>query len=200
MNAKVKRLGIYGGTFNPIHHGHLILAREAMELLELHRLLVVPNARSPLRLGEALTPADLRLELVRLALEGEPGMEACDLEIRRGGSSYTVETLETLSEQYPDMELIFLAGADSLDTLDRWVRVEQIVQLARVVILPRPGYSRTRALRELLLRAPHMAGKVEMLETARRVDISSTEIRERMAAGRSIRWLVPDAVAAALCR
>jgi len=198
MNAKVKRLGVYGGTFNPVHHGHLILAREAMELLCLDRLLFVPNARSPLRMHEEPAEPGRRLELVRLAVEGEPGMKVCDLEIRRGGASYTVETLEALSAEYPGVELFFLAGADSLESLDRWVRVERIVQLARVCILPRPGYSRTRALRELARRSPQLAQEVELLQSKRRIDISATEIRERLAAGKSIRWLVPEGVARAL--
>lgn len=194
MNAKVTRLGIYGGTFNPVHHGHLILAREAMELLELDRLLLVPNVRSPLRMGEELASPEQRLELLRLALRDEPGMEASDVEIRRGGPSYTVDTLEAMAGEFPDAERFFLAGADSLDTLDRWVRVERIVELARVVILPRPGCSRTRALAELISRRPELEGTVELLQTDRRVDISATEIRERLAAGKSIRWLVPEAV------
>jgi len=194
MNEKVKRLGIYGGTFNPIHHGHLIMAREAMELLGLDRLVWVPNARSPLRMNEALADAELRLELVRAAVEGEAEMEVCDWEVKRGGPSYTVETLEALAEEHAGVELVFLAGADSLESLDRWVRVDRILEICRVVIVPRPGYSRREALRLLGLRAPALAGKIELLETGRRIEISATEIRERIAAGKSIRWLVPEAV------
>jgi len=195
MNSKAERVGVYGGTFNPIHHGHLLAAREAFEHLGLDRLLFLPNARSPLRQGEVLAPAEDRLEMLRLALAGEPGFEACDVEIRRGGTSYTVETLRVLRQDQPGVAWTFLMGADSLETFDRWVAAEEIVSLARVVALPRPGFNAVAALEALFQRAPALRGKVGLLEAGRRIDISATDIRQRAASGLSLRWLLPEAVA-----
>jgi nicotinate-nucleotide adenylyltransferase len=196
MKQKVEQLGVFGGTFNPVHHGHLILAREAKERLGLDRVILVPNFRSPLRQGEVLAPAENRLEMLRLALGDEPGMEVSDLEVRRGGSSYTVDTMEALKAELPEASLTFLCGADSLTTLDRWVRIERILELARVCVLARPGTEAEAAHADLIRRAPGVGAKIERLALARMIDLSATEIRERVAAGRSVRWMVPEAVGA----
>jgi nicotinate-nucleotide adenylyltransferase len=195
MNAKAERVGIYGGTFNPVHHGHLLVARDAMEALALDRLLFLPNARSPLRQGEKLAPAADRLAMLRLALEGEPRCDVCELETERGGTSYTVETLRSLRGTHPNGILFFLMGADSLETFDRWVAPEEIVHLAQVVALPRPGFDAAKALAELFRRAPNLTEKVSLLPEGRHIDISATEIRQRAREGKSLRWLVPDGVA-----
>lgn len=194
MNRKAERLGVFGGTFNPVHHGHLILAREAMEALKLDRLLMVPNYQSPLRAGEVLVPAEARLEMLRAAVGGEPKMEVCDLEVKRGGPSYTVETLEALSKENPGAEVFFFCGADSLTTLDRWERIERIVTLARVYVMTRPGTEAEGAHADLLRRAPAVGSAVRLLSMTRMVDLSATEIRDRVAAGKSVRWMVPEAV------
>jgi nicotinate-nucleotide adenylyltransferase len=196
MNPKAEQLGVFGGTFNPVHHGHLILAREAVELLKLDRLLLVPNAQSPLREGEVLAPAEDRLHMLRLAVAEEPGMRVCDLEVRRGGPSYTVETLEALASAHPDAELIFLCGADSLNTLDRWVRIDRILELARICVLTRPGTEAEGALENLTRRALSVGRAVRLLPMSRMIDLSATEIRERVARGQSVRWMVPEAVEA----
>ncbi len=194
MDSNGTRVGFYGGTFNPVHVGHLLVAREARERLGLDTLYVLPNSRSPLRVGEALAPAESRLEMLRLALEGEEGLGVCDLEVRRGGTSYTVETLRELRRRHAGVELTFLMGADSLETFDRWVGPEEICDLARVVVLPRPGVDAHPALEALEKRASGVAGKIRVLPEGRRIDISATEVRRRAAAGQSIRWLVPEAV------
>lgn len=195
MASKKEQLGIMGGTFNPIHHGHLITARAAKEALNLDRLLLLPNARSPLRMEEALADPQQRLEMVRLAVAGEPGLEACDLEVRREGASFLVETLRDLQLQYPDADLTFLMGVDSLETFDRWREVAQIVKLARVKVMPRPGGSGSEALDALEKRAPVLAGKLELMAAGPHIELSATEVRNRVRAERSIRYLVPDAVA-----
>lgn len=189
-----KRLGVLGGTFNPIHHGHLIAAREAMAGLELDRLLIMPNARSPLRMEEELAPAEARLEMVRLAVEGEPGLEACDVETSRKGTSYLVDSLQRLRERYPMSELSFLMGVDSLSTFERWREVDRIVDLARVCVMPRPGADAKKALSALEARCPKLIGRLKRMEEGPRIDISATDIRNRVRSGRSIRYLVPDAV------
>lgn len=196
MKGKAEQVGIFGGTFNPVHHGHLLLAREARECLGLDRVVLVPNRRSPLREGEVLAGAEDRLEMVRRAVRGEAGMEVSEVEVRREGASYTVETLEALRGKWPGAELVFLCGADSLTTLDRWVRVERILELARVCVMARPGTEVEAAYAALAERAPGVAAGVERLPVTRVVDLSATEIRERVAAGRSVRWMVPEAVEA----
>jgi len=194
MNASDQAIGILGGTFNPVHHGHLLLARDAREQLGLDRVLLVPNARSPLREGEELAPAELRLAMVRAAVDGEEGLEAHGIEVERGGRSYTVETLEALSRERPGVAWTFLAGADGLETLERWHRIGDLLRLATVAVLPRPGYPVAEAWDALRSRAPGVAERVRVLPDARQVDIRATEVRERVAAGRSIRFLVPAAV------
>lgn len=194
MNPQDARLGIFGGTFNPIHHGHLILARAAFELLKLEELVLVPNNRSPLRAGEVLAPPSLRFEMVRRAVADEPGLRASDVEVQRQGTSYTVETLRRFRADNPQHGLVFFIGADSVDSLDRWYCIEEIQELAQVVVLPRPGSHIKAALQALAVRAPGIAERLQVINTGVRVDLSATGIRKRVAAGRSIRWLVPEPV------
>lgn len=194
MPINKEQLGIMGGTFNPIHHGHLIAARSAMEALDLDRLLLLPNVRSPLRMGEKLADAQDRFEMVRLAVADEPGLEACDLEIRRAGTSFLVDTLRELKELYPLAQLTFLMGVDSLETFDRWRDVNRIVEWVRVVVIPRPGGVASEALTALETRAPDLKGKIHLISTGPQIDISATEVRERLLQGKSIRYLVPDKV------
>jgi nicotinate-nucleotide adenylyltransferase len=200
MQASDRAIGILGGTFNPVHHGHLLLARDALESLGLDRVLLVPNARSPLRVGEDLAPASLRLEMVRAALEGELGLEAHPLEVERGGRSYTVETLEALALERPGVAWTFLIGADSLDTLERWHRIGDILRMASLVVVPRPGYPLAAALQALYGRSKACEGRISVLPGKREVDIRATEVRQRIATGRSIRYLVPPAVEALIHR
>ena len=185
------RLGVFGGTFDPPHIGHLLVAGDATEALRLDRLLFVPAAIQPLK-GESsgAPPAD-RLEMVRL-LAGTDARFAVDpIEIERDGLSYTVETLAAVAEREPDAERFFLVGADVLASLHRWREPERVQRLARLVVLERAGSAAnaTETARGAL------AADVIFLPT-RRVDVSSTEIRERVRTGRSIRGFVPDAVAA----
>jgi nicotinate-nucleotide adenylyltransferase len=194
MNEQAERLGILGGTFNPIHHGHLIPAREAMESLDLDRLLLMPNARSPLRQGEKLASEDLRLQMVEAAVKDEPRMEACDLEVRRSGTSFLVDTLCEVKALHPEAALFFLMGADSLSTFDRWVRVEEIVDIAEVYVMPRPGQDTAQEVEALVTRKESLRGKLSSLPRLSQIDISATQVRERVRVGRSIRYLVPEGV------
>lgn len=191
-----EQVGVLGGTFNPIHHGHLIAAREAMAALALDRLLIMPNARSPLRRGGKLAPADDRLEMVRLAVEGEPGLEACDVETSRQGTSYLVESLRELRDRYPAADLHFLMGVDSLSSFERWREAERITKLARVCVMPRDSADGRKELAALEARCPALKGCLNLLSEGPRIDISATDIRNRIRSGRSIRYLVPDTVAA----
>ena len=181
------RLGVYGGAFDPPHLGHLVAASDACDALRLDRLLWIPSAVHPLK--AVRTAADVRLEMVRAAIGGDPRFVADDLELRRTGPSYTVDTLRALRAREPGAELFFLTGADNLRDLPRWREPDEIVRLATLAVVSRAGDS-------LPADAPYPAQAV----TVTRVDVSSTEIRRRVAAGLSIRYLVPEAVRAVVER
>jgi nicotinate-nucleotide adenylyltransferase len=133
------KIGVLGGSFDPIHAGHLAIAEAARDRHGLDRVLVVPAGVPPHKRGE-LAPAADRLTMVRLAIEGRPGLEASDIEIRRPGPSYTVDTLEELKRAHPDAELFFIMGADSLGEFFGWRNTRRILELARIVTVTRPGW------------------------------------------------------------
>ena len=172
------RIGILGGSFDPIHHGHLILARAAKEELGLDRVLFVPANKSPHKTETKPATAEDRIGMVRLATAGEEGFEASDIELRRPAPSYTVDTLRELKQSHPRDEFVLLIGADNVAKFDTWREPEEIKRLARIAVLDRTGSA-----------AAHDWPVVQRL-----VDISSTDIRSRVAAGRSIRYLTPGAV------
>ncbi len=177
------RIGILGGSFDPIHRGHLALAETARDRLRLDRVLLVVAAAQPLKAGGSAAPADDRYAMVRLAVRGRPGLEASDLEIRRPPPSYTVDTLRDLRSLHRSgTEFLLLLGADALADLPRWRESAAVRSMATVVGCARPG-------------APLPAGADEVLD-APTPDVSSTEVRRRAAAGEPLEDLVPDDVAA----
>jgi len=179
------RIGVFGGTFDPPHHGHLIVAADAHEALALDRLLFVPAGRPPHKPGSATTTERERLRMVEAAIAGDPRFEVDDRELRRAGPSFTVDTLRELASEASGAELIFLLGTDQYRALGEWREPEEIVRLARLGVFARGGDTPD-------LSGPYPARAVPV----RRVDVSSTEIRARLAAGRPIRYLVPEAVEA----
>ena len=181
------RLGVYGGAFDPPHLGHLVAASDACRVLRLDRLLWTPSAVHPLK--AVRTAAALRLEMVQAAIAGDPRFAADDLELRRTGPSYTVDTLRELRARDPGAALFFLTGADNLAELPRWREPHEIARLATLAVVSRAGEA-------LPADAPYPAVAVPVT----RVDVSSTEVRRRVAAGESIRYLVPDAVRAVIER
>jgi nicotinate-nucleotide adenylyltransferase len=185
------RLGVYGGSFDPPHVGHLLVVTDAAEALGLDRVVWVPTATQPLKADGAPAPGALRLAMVEAAVAGVPGFDASAIEIDRGGLSYTVDTLEAFAAEYAGAERFLLIGADSLATFDRWRAPERIVELAQVAVLERAsgGGGAPSPLR------PGMRAV-----TTRRVDLSSTEVRERVRAGKPIRGFVPEPVAAIIER
>jgi nicotinate-nucleotide adenylyltransferase len=189
------RVGLYGGTFNPIHLGHLILAEVARERLELPVLHLVPSGSPPHKPPGDLAPAADRLAMARLAVRGNPHLRVLDLEVRREGKSYTIDTLRTIRRRMRSgAELYFLIGADSIPELPTWRETPAIIREARVVTLDRPGYE--DAFERVRGQLPD--GLVRELERNRletpRIDISSSDIRRRIREGRSARYLAPDAV------
>jgi nicotinate-nucleotide adenylyltransferase len=181
------RLGVFGGSFDPPHVGHLLAASDAFEALALDRLIFVPAAVQPLKTDLQPALAHHRLTMLQLLVGGDERFGVDPVEIERAGVSYTVDTLETFAQRFPRAELFFLIGVDAMATFDAWRDPRRILELARLAILRRPG-------------APVGGGNVSRpgtIELATRlVDMSSTEIRERVRAGKSIRGFVPESVAA----
>lgn len=179
------RIGVFGGTFDPPHTGHLLAASDAFDALRLDKLLFIPAAGQPLKSAIVAPPAD-RLAMVERLVAGDPRFVADPIEIERGGLSFTVDTLRALHARWKSdssLALVLLLGADAADTLPQWREPAEVAALAEVVVLSRTGSGGSAAAQG---RAIH----------TRRVDVSSTEIRARVAAGQSIRGFVPEAVAA----
>lgn len=185
------RLGVFGGTFDPPHVGHLLAAVDAVEALTLDRLLFVPAAQQPLKVGCESAPPQHRLAMARLLAGDDPRFGVDPIEIDRAGLSYTVDTLGELARRLPGAELFFLVGADALATFPRWREPRRVLELARLVVLRRA--SDDVELPTVMREAP---GREPIVLASRRVDVSSTEVRARVRAGLSIRGFVPDAVAA----
>lgn len=179
------RLGILGGTFDPPHVGHLLLALDALERLALDRLILVPAARQPLKQDATMTDPAHRVAMVRLLAEADPRLEVDASEVDRGGLSYTVDTVRGLRAAHPDAHLVLLMGADTAATLPKWREPEALALLVELAVA---GRGETAAPLPVGFRAQHLP--------LRRVDVSATEIRERARQGRTIRGFVPDGVAA----
>jgi nicotinate-nucleotide adenylyltransferase len=175
------KLGLLGGSFNPIHNAHLVIATRVAEALGLDRILFIPTAISPLKPPRDLAPARHRWAMLRLALKGNPRFRACDLEMRRGGVSYTVDTLREI-RRCTGARLHLIVGADALNQLPRWKESRRVRELATLVVALRPGHrTRIRMPKTHIVNVPLL-------------DISGTDIRNRVREGLSIRYLVPDAV------
>ena len=182
------RLAIFGGSFDPPHIGHLLAASDAFEHLALDRIILVPAATQPLKAGRAGASAAQRLEMARLLVEGDARFEVSSVEVERGGLSFTVDTLMHFATRYPTAERFLLLGADVLGSFGQWREPERILELASVVLLQRQSEAPPTPAPALRDR------RVRRLPT-RRIDVSSTEIRERVRAGKPIRGFVPDVVA-----
>ena len=174
------RVGILGGTFNPIHLGHLVLAEAAREALNLDRVLFIPTGQPPHKPVRDLIPGSIRLKLIQLAIRDHAAFIASDIELQRSGASYTIETVRTLRKQLPDATLFLLIGEDMLAV--RWLAWDTLKRLCTIVVARRPG-----------MRVVRREPKLKRLEMPR-LDISSSDIRACVNAGRSIRYLVPAAV------
>jgi len=185
-------VGILGGTFDPIHHGHLVIAEEAREALGLERVLLVPSATPPHKPDRVVTAAEHRLAMARLAVAGNPAFSVSPIEVDRGGSSYTVETLEALLlEGISDPW--FILSAEALAGFPAWRRPDGILDLCRLAVVPRADHA---ALDATWVR-DHLPGREDRVRflPGPLLPISGSVVRRRAAAGRSVRYLVPDAVA-----
>ena len=199
--GNVKRIGIYGGSFDPVHLGHLLVARAAIEELTLDRLFFVPAAQSPFKQDQPHAPAGERTRMLRLALAGWPHCEVDEQELQRGGVSYTVDTLRDYVRRFPDAERYYLIGADNVPNLPKWREAGTLAQLAEFVAIPRPvgstgsGRPAEQVTGGVLGFPPPFRGR-----TLRgfAFGVSSSQIRARVRAGLSIDHLVPSTVTEAL--
>ncbi len=185
------RTGLFGGTFNPVHRGHLHLAEEAFTALGLDRLIFIPSNIPPHKDAGNLCSNTDRFEMCRLAAEDRPGFEVSDFEQRQGGKSYSVYTVGHFSEQYPDDELYFIVGSDMLMCFDKWYRFEDILKKVTLAVVSRE-YDDHEKLRQ---KASELSdyGKITVL-SAEPFPVSSTEIRERIACGQNYSCYLPEKV------
>ena len=202
------RIAILGGTFDPIHYGHLRIAEEVRESLHLNRVLFIPTNIPPHKTREEMTPGELRLKMVGLAIKDNPSFELSDIEIRRGGLSYTIDTVKELKQRSSEeLDITLIVGVDSFNYITTWCEYERLFELVDFAVVPRPGYP-TKKLAELIPVAlarkfwydsnidaymNSYGHKVTYLQTTC-LDISSSSIRERIRAGRSVRYLMPPGV------
>ena len=179
-----EKIGLFGGSFDPIHHGHLILARDAMESLGLDRVIFIPANVSPHKLEHPPAPARIRCEMVEAAIAGESrfSMDACEAE--REGPSFAVDTVRIMQRRFPQAQFFYFIGEDNVPALHTWREINELKKIASFVVLTR--------------------GDLEPIEgfpvISRNIDISSTDIRNRIAQGLSVRYLLPDAISAILAR
>ena len=176
------KIGILGGTFNPIHIGHLILAEEVREKVGLEKIIFIPTYLPPHKDNSNIAPAEGRMEMLKLAVSGNRYFNVSDIEIKRNGRSYTIETLTELKKLYPADDLYFITGSDLLKYLDEWKDLNQIIKMVRFIVATRPGYP--------LEKIPSYISTVAI----RAVDISAFEIRNCIKENKSFRYLVPEEV------
>jgi len=179
MNSR--RIGVFGGVFDPPHLGHLVVAQDLIERLDLDLLLIVPSARPPHR--EAVLGAEERLSLARTAFGGDPRIGVSDIELRRPGPSWTVDTLEEIQKLWEPDELLLVIGVDQYRNFDSWRDPERILELADLAVMPRDGELPRKDPRYPFVAAP-----------VTRVDVSSTRVRDRLSEGLTVRYLVPESI------
>ena len=189
----VVKVGVMGGTFDPVHNGHLAIAGEARVKLDLDEVIFIPAGQPWLKSNMIISPAADRLEMVRLAIAPYPYFKVSDIEVEREGPSYAVDTMAQLKNKLgKNSQLFFLMGWDCLEQLPKWYKIKRLIELCELVALPRPGYS-LPDLPSLDEKIPGISSKIIMLDSPR-IDISATGIRERVADGLPFSSLVPAAV------
>lgn len=191
------QIGVIGGTFDPIHIGHLIVAEQVRTRLGLDQMIFVPAGMPPHKLDQIVTPAQQRFEMVQLAIADNPHFASSRIDMERLGPSYTVDTLRLLLDRWgAQTEIYFLMGSDSLIELPTWRQPDRLMRLCRIVAVGRPGYGVDMAELDRLL--PGAAMLIRLMDTPI-IDISSTDIKRRVREGRSIRYMVPASVEQYIC-
>ncbi|MDD7408939.1 MAG: nicotinate-nucleotide adenylyltransferase [Anaerovoracaceae bacterium] len=188
------KIGIFGGSFNPIHYGHLVLAEHARDAAGLDRVILIPAYESPFKRGTGGESSIHNLNMTRLAAEGNPNLEVSSMEVDRGELSYTVDTMRKISEKCgPDDRLYFIMGADSFFSLEHWMGAEELLRSYSFVVARRPGCEAGK-IEETADWLRRKYGADIIIVPVPQVEISSTDIRERFHSGRSVRYLTPDSV------
>lgn len=177
----MKKVGILGGTFDPPHHGHLLIANEVQFALSFDEIWFMPNQEPPHKKKSALIKNKNRLDMLQLAIAENERFRVETIELQRQGPSYTADTIELLNERYPDTQFYFIIGADMIEYLPKWHRIDELVQLVQFVGVERPSYSSQTHFPILYVDVPAM-------------DVSSSMIRERVRGGQTIRYLLPDSI------
>ncbi len=183
-NRSQKITGLLFGSFNPVHTGHLIIANHFVQYTDIENIWFVLSPQNPFKTDEEMLDQDKRLELLKLALEGNEHFETCDIELKMGKPSYTIHTLKKLQAAFPDHRFILIIGSDNLDDFDKWKDYEELLSLVTIYVYPRPGHSDS----------PFLSHPAVKLVAAPRIDISSTQIRKAIRNGKSPRYLLPDKV------
>ena len=184
----MERIGLFGGSFDPVHLGHLLVAQAAREELKLDRIFFIPATQSPFKPEARPAPAQARLRLLRLALAGQSWSEIDPQEIERGGISYTIETARNYVKKFPGAELFYLIGADHVPNLPKWREASELAALLDFIVIPRPGKA------EVSIPPPFRGRMLAGFP----LGVSSSQIRARVQAGLPVDFLVPDAVAEAI--
>lgn len=184
----MQRIGLYGGSFDPIHTGHVLVGQAAIEELQLTRLFFIPAARSPFKPDQQPAPCEQRLAMVRLALAGRVDCEVDDVEIQRGGTSFTVDTVRYFAQRFPKTKLFYLIGADNVAALPKWRSPEELADLADFLVIPRPGET------PVPIPAPFRGQYLKGFPFG----VSASQIRARVKAGQTVEYLVPAPVAEAI--
>ena len=188
-----KKIGIMGGTFNPIHMGHLLMAQWAKDFANLDAVIFIPAGNPYMKAGTEILEGDMRLQMVRLSVAKKDGFYVSDIEIKRDGNTYTYETLQELSSIYPNAELYFIVGADSLFSFEHWVHPELILANCTLIAAARNGTKTEELEKKLQELINRFGGNIRLMEFPT-IDISSTMIRSRIKEGKSIRYLTTDQV------
>ena len=190
-----RRIGLFGGTFNPPHMGHMIIAQDAFHAFDLSKVVFIPCYTPPHKTPSHLASTKHRLAMLEAAIEDDVRYELSDIEIENGGASYSVDTARYFKKQYPDAELCFIIGTDSLVELYMWKDIEELLQLCRFITISRPGYYEDGIGEDALkLSAPWAQKLLNDVRKGISIDVSSSDVRYRIAEGMSVKYLVPRAV------
>ncbi|MHB1651025.1 MAG: nicotinate-nucleotide adenylyltransferase [Desulfitobacteriaceae bacterium] len=193
LRTKMERLGIMGGTFDPIHNGHLVAAETARIEFGLSQVLFIPTGNPPHKLDNKVTAAKLRYKMVEEAIQDNSSFAISRVELDREGPSYTIDTLRQLHRSFPDNELYFITGTDALREIFFWREAGEILRLTHFIAASRPGFEARDFLEQAIEEHPEAVGRIHLLEVPA-LAISSTDIRARVSRGQSIRYLLPEVV------
>lgn len=188
-----EKIGIMGGTFNPIHIGHLILAEQALDQYELDKILFMPSKKPPHKVNQPIESDYHRLELVKLAIENHPRFSISTMELEREGMTYTVDTLKILTKQYPNKKFFFIVGGDSIFQLETWYKPEEIMKMTHILAASRYGITEKRMIDQIQYLTETYHGSIELLKIPI-IDISSNMIRTSISQGKSVRYYLPYSV------